>query len=101
MLNAERIAELLAEVGEDDFYEVVGLFCDEVEEVLDQLDAGPRDTLADQLHFLKGSAFNIGLDAVGTLCAAEEKRLKEDPSTKLDILGIRAAYRSAKSKLLN
>ena len=84
MLNVARIAELKEEVGEDDFLEVVGLFCEEVEEVLEELSTTAPTDMPERLHFLKGSALNLGLDQVGQLCAAEETRLKGDPTATPD-----------------
>jgi len=68
MLDAARITELKQEVGLDDFVEVVGIFCEEVEEVLAELPQTPVTDIADKLHFLKGSALNIGMIGVGELC---------------------------------
>lgn len=100
MINTARIQELKDEVGEDDLIEVIELFCDEVEEVLDILDTSSQNDLPAQLHFLKGSALNIGLDAVSELCRTEEIRLKSDPTVLPDIGAIRSAYVEAKSALL-
>ena len=101
MINWDRIRELREEVGDDDLGEVVSLFCEEVEEVLDVLDIAPRDVLAAKLHFLKGSALNIGLEGVSRLCLAEESRLSADPGAAPDIAAIRAAYAAAKADLLD
>lgn len=101
MLNKSRIEELKAEVGHDDFIEVVVIFCEEVEETLDALPSATRTSLPEKLHFLKGSALNIGLDAVGALCRLEEQRLNADPSAVPDIASIRAAYAASKAELLS
>ena len=100
MLNSARIDELKSEVGEDDFIEVVSLFCEEVEEVLSELPGAAASDLPGLLHFLKGSAFNIGLDHVGTLCQAEEARIQKDPGEPPDVSALLSAYQSAKSALL-
>lgn len=99
MLNLARIDELKSEVGEDDFAEVVGLFCEEVEEVLDELTTIAKDTLPQKLHFLKGSALNIGMDHVGELCRVEELRLLSEPTATPDTDAIRTAYMASKAKL--
>ena len=100
MINTARIQELKNEVGEDDLIELIELFCEEVEDVLEALDAtAPSDMMA-QLHFLKGSALNIGLDAVSELCRTEETRLKTDPTALADIGAIRSAYATSKDILL-
>ncbi len=100
MINTARIQELKDEVGEDDLFEVIELFCEEVEEVLDILDASSQNEFLAQLHFLKGSALNIGLDAVSELCKTEEVRLKSDPSAPPNIGAIRSAFSDAKKALL-
>jgi HPt (histidine-containing phosphotransfer) domain-containing protein len=100
MLNETRIKELKTEVGEDDFIEVVELFCEEVEDILNTLPATARVSLPEKLHFLKGSALNIGLDVVGDLCRAEELRLGSDPDAMPDIEAIRKAYVASKNALL-
>ncbi len=100
MINTARIQELKDEVGEDDLIEVIELFCEEVEEVLDTLETTDPAQMPAQLHFLKGSALNIGLDAVSSLCMEQERHLKSDPNAKADIEGIRAAYTASKAALL-
>lgn len=99
MVNWDRLAELREEVGEDDLAEVVSLFCEEVEEVLEILDEAPATDLPNYLHFLKGSALNIGFEAVSNRCQAEEKRLKETPDMAINIAGIRADYKASKAEL--
>lgn len=100
MINTARIQELKDEVGEDDLIEVIELFCEEVEDVLGILDTTARADVPAQLHFLKGSALNIGLDGVSDLCRTEEIRLKSDPKANADIDAIRTAYATAKNALL-
>lgn len=100
MINPARIQELKEEVGEDDLIEVIALFCEEVEEVLQSLNTTAQADIPAQLHFLKGSALNIGLDTVSELCRTEESRLKMDPSASVDIGAIRTAYAAAKDVLL-
>ena len=100
MINTARIQELKDEVGEDDLVEVIALFCEEVEEVLQALDTTPQDQMPAQLHFLKGSALNIGLHAVSELCKQQETRLKSDPTALADIGTIRTTYAASKEALL-
>ena len=100
MINTARIQELKDEVGEDDLFEVIELFCEEVEEVLAELDTTPPQQMPALLHFLKGSALNIGLDAVSALCKAEELRLKDDQSATVAVDAIRETYAASKAALL-
>lgn len=100
MLNEVRIAELKDEVGEDDFIDVVRLFCEEVEEVLAVLPSAANDAMIEKLHFLKGSALNIGMTTMAELCHEEEVRLKASQETSPEISRIIAAYLASKSMLI-
>ena len=69
MIDWSRVEELQSEIGAEDFAEVVELFLDEVEEVIERLRASPDTSrLEEDLHFLKGSALNLGFRAFSVLC---------------------------------
>lgn len=99
MINWDRIEELRDEVGDDGLAEVLTLFCGEMEEVLDLLQTAAPDTLPAHLHFLKGSALNIGLDGVCELCQAAESKLFTDPAYRPELPEIHSAYLAAKCDL--
>jgi len=61
MIDWNRVDELRTEVGPEDFIEVVDLFLEEVDEIIDRFRNGAQEeNLEETLHFLKGSALNIG-----------------------------------------
>ncbi|QYZ69158.1 Hpt domain-containing protein [Neotabrizicola shimadae] len=95
MIDWLRMAELRDEIGQDGFDEVVDVFLEEAGEVVIRLDRGP--TLED-LHFLKGSALNLGFVAVAQLCQEGERLLaaggRPDPQP------IAAAFRAAREAVL-
>lgn len=67
-----RVVELRAEIGEEDFSEVVDLFLEEVDELIDGLmRADPQDVEA-HMHALKGSSLNIGFALMAELCRLGE-----------------------------
>ena len=99
MIDRERLAELRHEVGTDDLTEVIALFCEEVEETLDRIISHPSASLGDDLHFLKGSALNIGMSEVGQLCLEAEKAWRKDASSPPDIAPIAQAFRKARQAL--
>lgn len=71
MIDWTRIAQLRRDIGEDDFDEVIDIFVDEVEGIIDRLrDAASPEQIADDLHCLKGSASNLGFTAVSQVCGA-------------------------------
>ncbi|KMK65429.1 Hpt domain-containing protein [Puniceibacterium sp. IMCC21224] len=75
MIDWSRVRELCDEIGADDFGEVVELFLAEVEETLDSLPTRMSDAnaLENALHFLKGSALNLGFSALAQHCQAAER----------------------------
>lgn len=99
MINWDRISELQAEVGEDGFTEVVEIFLDEMAEGVDSLQQSktPSETL-EKLHFLKGSAQNIGLEELSSLCAGHEVAIRGGDSSPLDILPFRKALDHARQE---
>jgi len=98
MIDWNRITELESEVGEEDFAEVIEMFFEEVEEVLSRLGSSTPKSLAQDLHFLKGSALNIGMVRVSDLCRYGEACLRQVPPAIVDIDTIRAAFLETKAE---
>ena len=67
MIDWSRVQELRREIGEEGFAEVVELFLDEVETVIGRLAAGSGNISAEDMHFLKGSALNLGLQNLASI----------------------------------
>lgn len=101
MINWARIADLRSEIGEDDFLEVVALFFEEADEVAALL-LGPPDLSAveSRLHFLKGSALNLGLTDLATLCQNGEKSAASGGAATVALQDVAAIYAASKSALL-
>lgn len=75
MIDWTRISVLRAEIGEDDLHEVIALFLEEADEVIVRLDTGVAVTeLESLLHFLKGSALNLGFSDLAQVCQDGETR---------------------------
>lgn len=101
MIDWERVADLRAEVGEDDFREVVELFLEEVEEVIDRLTTSPvAAKFEEDLHFLKGSALNLGFRHFSALCQVGEKLAANGQGDQVDIAAVLASYRDSKLTFL-
>ena len=69
MLDWARINELREDFDAEDFDEIVALFLREVDTMLGMLDPCSDALLQEQLHFLKGSASNLGFQAMHDVCA--------------------------------
>ena len=99
MIDQNRLSELRNDIGDDSFAEIIQLFCEEIEQAFVQLDTTDRNAAAETLHFIKGSALNIGLVEVGRLCEDAECSLRQglgvDPSLA------KCAYNKARSILLD
>ena len=79
MINWDRVDELRHEVGPEDFNEVIELFLEEVDDTISTLGMcdGNR-TLEEQLHFLKGSALNIGFRTLRPCATRAKPHLPKD-----------------------
>lgn len=97
MIDWDRVASLRAEIGAEDFAEVVEMFLEEADEVVARLRGirtGPE--LEADLHFLKGSALNLGFGDLASLCSISEKRAAQGEAVDLGlVVGCYAASRSA------
>jgi len=96
MIDWNRVSELRSEVGEDDFDEVLVMFFDEVAEVLENLGSGGVEEIKHDLHLLKGSALNIGLAEVSTICRNCEASLAVNPDEVIDLSAIRSTFLASK-----
>ncbi|SLN69575.1 Hpt domain protein [Falsiruegeria litorea R37] len=101
MIHWSRVNQLRDEVGAEDFREVVDLFLEEVEEVIDRLRAdASRDALEKDLHFLKGSALSLGFESFSTLCQNGERQSASGAADTVDIDAIINTYEQSKTVFL-
>lgn len=101
MIDWMRVIELRGEIGEEGFAEVVELFLDEVEEVVARLSQAPDPQCFEQdLHFLKGSAWNLGFAGFGALCQDGERRSAMGSPSTVDIGAVLASYAVSKDQFL-
>ena len=81
MIDWARVMELREEVGPSEFEPVLELFMDEVEEIVMRLSRDDPARLARDLHFLKGSAWNLGFAEFGAQCQeCETQSLRGQPN---------------------
>lgn len=98
MIDWTHLDALRAELGAAQFDELVAVFLEEADRAV----AGLRDdaggaALAAELHFLKGAALNLGLEAFARLCSAGEAAAGQ--ALPVDLDPIRTAYRDSRSAL--
>lgn len=93
MIDWTRVSDLKEEVGEEDFDMILGIFEEEVNEVVARLrTTTDRSRMAEDLHFLKGSALNLGFTAVGRLCEVGERLGAEGRIAEFDLQALLDAY---------
>ncbi|WP_264211807.1 Hpt domain-containing protein [Leisingera thetidis] len=100
MIDWPRVTELREEVGAEDFGEVVEIFLEEVEEVIGKLHDGDRSQLEQDLHFLKGSALNLGFEDFSALCLDGERKSAQGQAQGVDVASIIAKFQDSKSAFL-
>lgn len=97
MIDWSRVDELRAEVGDDGFDEVVDLFLEETDEVIARLLEVDDAALGSDMHFLKGSALNLGLSELARMCQDGERLCGAGQAVKVDRAALIQAYHNAKA----
>jgi len=101
MIDWERVQELRSEIGPDSFMEVLEMFLEEADGVAERLASGVPDAeLEAELHFLKGSALNLGLDQLAGLCQAGERAAAHGAAAGVDKGAVMLAYAVSRAALL-
>ena len=101
MIDWGRVQDLRDEIGADAFGEVVELFLDEVDTEIGKLrlpDPGPD--LEALLHFLKGSALNLGFTAFADLCHSGERAAAMGAGASVDLTAVLDCYAHSKSEFV-
>ena len=102
MIDWDRVSELRSEIGDDGFDEVVELFLDEVEEVVMRLGSKPDPArYEEELHFLKGSAWNLGFADFGALCQDGERKAGAGRQAEIDIQAVLDCYGKSKQQFMS
>ena len=101
MINWARVRELKDEVGEESYLELQTIFLAEVEEALTRLTPGRTAAqLETDLHFLKGSALNIGLARLAELCHYGERAAKTAALVPEALTAVIQTYAASRDELL-
>ncbi|NJM82740.1 MAG: hypothetical protein HC844_09730 [Tabrizicola sp.] len=101
MIDWKRVEELREEIGADDFAEVVGMFLDEAHQTIDRLRGGiPPEVVGGQLHFLKGSALNLGLTELAALCQTGEQEAARGRAEGVDLMRVVDVYLASEMAFL-
>lgn len=101
MIDWTRVQDLRDEIGGDAFAEVVELFLEEVDTEIEKLrQPGATLNLEAHLHFLKGSALNLGFAAFSNLCHQGEQTAATGHGRAINLSEILSCYELSKSEFL-
>lgn len=91
MIDWMRVNDFRAEIGEENFDEIVALFLEEADAAVAGLSQGlSLADLGTALHSLKGSALNLGFDSLAQMCGAAE--LQAAAGIRPDVTSIVVVY---------
>jgi histidine phosphotransfer protein HptB len=102
MIDWKRVEELKEEIGADGFVEVADMFLDEAEGAVRALISGlPEHEVEGQLHFLKGSALNLGLSELAAICQEGERKAAVGHAALIDMMQVATVWRASRAGLLS
>ena len=98
MIDWTRVNELRDEIGHEDFNEVVEMFLEEVEGIIERIQSSPdTGTYEADLHALKGCALNLGFESFARVCQDGEKLAAKGQESSIDLPSVFASFSSSKS----
>jgi HPt (histidine-containing phosphotransfer) domain-containing protein len=101
MIDWKRVEDLRGEIGADGFAEVADMFLEEADQAVRTLLGGPHaDEIEGQLHFLKGSALNLGLSDLALLCQDGERKAAAGYGALVDLDRVAKVYKASRGLLL-
>lgn len=98
MINWTRVDELTDEIGKAEFGEVVEIFLEEVDDAISRLAASTE--LEADLHFLKGSALNLGFTDFSKACQIGELVASRGKQDSIDVAEILDCYAKSRAAFL-
>ena len=99
MIDWQQMENLAEEVGREDLREVLEIFFEEVEETLAEIHTDDISDLRTKLHFLKGSALNIGFREMADRCTQHENELVSEPENAPDVQEIMVIFKKSRDQL--
>lgn len=101
MIDWDSVAQLRDDVGPEPFDDVVALFFEEVDEVIARLKTEKHHAgLSDDLHFLKGSALNLGFVEFAEQCRDDGQRIARNGPGAVDLVALIDCYVRSREKFL-
>lgn len=100
MIDWNKAQELRDDIGEEGFDEIIGVFLEEVEEALEKLPVQAPCELGATMHFLKGSALNLGFEDFASKCLDGETLANAGNPDEIDLGAVQESYHKSKAIFL-
>lgn len=101
MIDWSCVFALRDDIGADGFDEVIEIFLDEADGVIDKLKERPSDAdLEFDLHALKNGALTLGFDDLSQLCQHAERLAASGQAAHIDISNVIAVYDRMRAEFL-
>lgn len=101
MIDWVRVSDLRSEIGAESFVEVTELFLEEADEAVARMTGKPDpSTVEAALHFLKGSALNLGFNDLAGLCQEGERCAAAGAAASVDLGRVVQCYQDSKTQFL-
>mgnify|MGYP006177802983 CR=1 FL=1 len=99
MIDWKQVNRLRTDVGIDAFDEIIELFINEVEGILERLRDRPNYAeMENDMHALKGSTLNLGFQTLSELCKKGEKLSADRNPKAVNLPEIDSCFQISKSK---
>tara|TARA_R110000796_G_scaffold27713_2_gene76267 strand:+ start:4747 stop:5079 length:333 start_codon:yes stop_codon:yes gene_type:complete len=93
---------LCNDIGRDSFDEIIQVFFEEVEDTLKHLENLPNQIdITEELHFLQGSALNLGFVGFSAECRKRHEILPDNLDELRHTANLLATYKASKIKFLS
>ncbi|MBL3703489.1 Hpt domain-containing protein [Sulfitobacter sp. BDSS02] len=97
MIDWTRVNELRDEIGHEDFNEVVEMFLEEVEGIIERIQFSDTSSYEADFHALKGCALNLGFESFAQVCQNGEKLAAKGQESSIDLPSVFACFSSSKT----
>tara|TARA_R110000787_G_scaffold40444_2_gene100521 strand:- start:9563 stop:9934 length:372 start_codon:yes stop_codon:yes gene_type:complete len=102
MIDWAYVNGLRAGIGKDSFNEIVQVFFDETEDTLKRLEDAHRPIdITEELHFLQGSALNMGFVGFSAECRKSHDMSTDNADDMRHTAGLLATYGKSKTLFLS
>ncbi|MCE8005494.1 MAG: Hpt domain-containing protein [Aestuariivita sp.] len=102
MIDWDRVNSLRNDIGAEAFDEVVEIFLEEVQEIIDKLrDAPVIADLEHDLHSLKNGALNLGFADLSSLCLKGEREAAAGQADQFDLTQVVRLFDTARAQFLD